>query len=101
MMYCGIWAEDDKGRYLDFIRSYLRGFPLPKEEFKHLKIFLKIRFMMQGLYHEKRYREGNIQGVSSQKDNLKGIKDGEELLQYLETIPPDYYHNSLNEKIHL
>ncbi len=95
MMYCDIYGEEDKENYLEFIESYLDEFSLPEEELKHLKTFLKIRFVIQATYHEERRREEETQGASSQKDNLEGIEDAKRMLKKLEEVPPTFYHEVL------
>ena len=91
MMYTQIFPKDKGNEYGSFIRAYLEAFPLPREELRGLRAFLKARFLIQVFYHWTRYRDGVTQGLSSPEDNLEGVEDGKTMLRTLADVPQDFY----------
>jgi len=91
MMYTQIFPKDKGSEYGGFIRAYLEAFPLPREELRGLRAFLKARFLIQVFYHWTRYRDGVTQGLSSPEDNLEGVEDGKTMLRTLADVPQDFY----------
>ena len=91
MMYCGIYRKDKKKEYLSFIKAYLKEFSLPKEELKYLPTFLKMRFLLQAIYHWSRFKQRIHQGTGNVKGNLKGVEDAKKMLKELEKVSKDFY----------